>query len=170
MLRSGTGLTQKTSSQFITIHYPFHPLAGQRFRPLCVNEKPRPSFRIQLPELRLTIPAWMTEPEAAKCQLCAAPRVVVDALLKLADLVEDARASLRPGPGKMRKDSATGGDRIDGPKTEATTSRGGGRGRSTASPSAGPGAGSHGEAAATSAARGRQTGSWSRGTKEGEER
>ena len=62
---SNAGHTHNTSDQVITVLYPFHPLVGQRFLPVFVNQKPRRSFRVQLPERRLTIPAWMTEEPGA---------------------------------------------------------------------------------------------------------
>jgi len=113
LLRSGTGLAHNTSGQFITIYYPFHPLVGQRFRPIRVDEKPQPSFRVQLSEWRLTIPVWMTKAEAANCRLSESPQVAVADLLEMADLLTEALAALRPGPDKMREDSVTTEDRID---------------------------------------------------------
>jgi len=167
LLGSGTGLAHNTSGQFITIYYPFHPLVGQRFRPIRVDERPQPSFRVQLSEWRLTIPVWMTKAEAANCRLGDVPQVAVADLLEMADLLTEALAALRPGPDKMREDSVTTEDRIDGRKNTPTTSQDGRHDRSVSGRGAGAGHASHGEAAPTSAARGGKTGSPSRRTKRG---
>ena len=69
-----------TSSRFIVIRYPFHPLAGLRFLPVQHLAGPPATYRIALAERRLSVPAWMTEAAASEMTLCEASRVSFEAL------------------------------------------------------------------------------------------
>jgi len=150
--------THNTSGQIIAVLYPFHPLVGQRFLPIFVNEKPRRSFRVQLAERRLTIPAWMTEEPAASCELQDAPLVSVDVLLDLAGMVDHARIDLSPSSSMKRESADPGEDQIDEQETAATASRGGRRTRRSATRSRSKGNKGHGETGSASASDRRREG------------
>jgi len=149
----------KTATYSITVLYPYHPLVGQRFRPVFVNQKPRRSFRVQLPERRLTIPAWMTEEPAASFPLREAPCVAVDALLDLASLLDHVRRDPTSACGRMPENSVAGEDQVDGQEAEATASGGGGRRRRAATRSRRKSSKGHGEIGSAGAPDGTSAGS-----------
>jgi hypothetical protein len=93
-------LAYKTSHPFVTIHYPFHPLTGQRLRPaLHRRVPPCPVFVFEFEEQRLSVPVWMTEEIAAGYVVGNAPVVSIQSLLELAALVHDELIAIEvPGP------------------------------------------------------------------------
>ena len=83
-------LAQKTSNHFITVHYPFHALAGRRFWTLTVKQGPPPVYVVQFDEdmsHTLKIPVWMTTPAASHYSIKELPRIDVPHLLEVAKIV-----------------------------------------------------------------------------------
>jgi hypothetical protein len=82
------GLAQNTNNRYITITYPFHPLAGRCFAPEKFNSGPPATFSIQFLERQLLVPAWMTESPASLLGLSDTPLVDARTLLDIADIVK----------------------------------------------------------------------------------
>ena len=112
-----TNLAHTTSSHYIVVRYPFHPLCGQRFRPVKVLSGPPAAFSIELPDRRLSVPAWMTEEAAASLQLVETPCLSLEALLGLSSLLELNAASHGSCP--TISDQQTEGNRDDKAKRTA---------------------------------------------------
>lgn len=97
LLAASLDPTQKTTNQSVTIHYRFHPLHGQTFRPLRCFGGPPPVVEIQPAGGRkVFVPTWMTEPAAQALPLRAQPQIRVKHLLDVAALVAAALAELEP--------------------------------------------------------------------------
>ena len=99
-----------TSVPSITIRYPFHPLAGQVFRPLLFDEGPPAVYRLELTHRRVSVPRWMTEPGAAEVQVTDAPHVSVEHLLCLAKAVRGAIVAMGGVSGSLSSKSVAGED------------------------------------------------------------
>ena len=83
-----------TNSPLITVHYPFHPYAGQRLRCYKVSGGPPESYATVAGDRRLSIPAWMVEVSASKFRLSDSHQIDVDRLQEIAKVVQVALASL----------------------------------------------------------------------------
>ena len=81
---------------FVTVHYRFHPLAGQSFRCIRVSLYPSPAYLIELHRRRFFLPVWMTEDWAAHVDILPSPQIEVDHLLAISDVVNSSSAQLKP--------------------------------------------------------------------------
>ena len=104
-----------TSRPLVTIHYPFHPLAGTRFRPVRACPGPPPVYVLQLPDRRLAVPVWMTEDWTSTLQLSELPVIGAEELLELASFVETTLVALRSPSRILTANSVSKEDHDDGP-------------------------------------------------------
>ena len=72
---------QNTDSRFVTVHYCFHPLAGQSFRCIRVCTGPPATYLIELSKRRYFLPAWMAEKRAGEVELLESPHLDIGHLL-----------------------------------------------------------------------------------------
>lgn len=73
----------------VRVHYPYHPLHGREFKLLRAYRKASDTVVIMDPtDRRLTIPHWMTLPDAARYGISPSAHVSAKALLLLAELLE----------------------------------------------------------------------------------
>jgi len=103
-----------TNHPIVTVQYPFHPLKGKKFRPVGGRRGPPPTYVIQLPTHRLSIPVWMTEDWAATLKLNNRPLISVNKLFVLASLVEIALNELKCPSSLSNPNSNTEEDHDDG--------------------------------------------------------
>ena len=118
---SRAGLAHNTSSRYVTIHYPFHPLAGTRFRPERTILGPPPAYILHRLERRLTIPAWMTEEWAFRLTVVDGPHVDVESLLHLAQITHDFSSSFDSTPRILPSNSVSGEDGEHGSNAASTS-------------------------------------------------
>ena len=118
--RAERNLSHNTSDQVVTIHYPFHPLVGQRVSPVMVRTSPLRAFVVRRGQHRLTVPAWMTEPAFADLRVAPDPRVSVEALLQVVSALGRARQGGLPR-GIMAESPGAEEGHPDGEKRATTT-------------------------------------------------
>jgi hypothetical protein len=82
----------------VTIHYPFHPLAGEKVTVLADQKE---SVTVRGPDgFDLKVPTWMVSP-AARVELSMPARIDVQALRAVTALVADARRALTAPLGEV---------------------------------------------------------------------
>ncbi len=124
-----------TSRPLVTIHYPFHPLAGTRFRPVRACPGPPPVYVLQLPDRRLAVPVWMTEDWTSTLQLSELPVIGAEELLELASFVETTLVALRSPSCILTANSVSKEDHDDGPMDSTSLRNRTKQGRAHSTPS-----------------------------------
>ena len=120
MMFSG-GHQQNTDPRRIAqIYYLLHPLVGHRFPIRERRAGAVPSYYVETEAgAGLSIPVWMTEPEAATVQREEIPRVHVRALLELGALLQRELESLSRPEKNLRSNQAK--EISDGNRTTPTS-------------------------------------------------
>ena len=73
----------------VTVHYPFHPLCGQRVEVVRAPRREDGAFTVVDPSGRhLKIPAWMVSRAAGEMKLSAQATIHARALVCLAELLD----------------------------------------------------------------------------------